>query len=174
MSTHDIIRLVVGVYLIGALALFGYLLMDKVKFVRRGKPEDRSDQIGRRIGIFFSEVLGQSKVRERLTAGWAHAMIFWGFLAFALATLDLLVKLAIGGDGFLVGGASVVLYVVDFFAFAILAGIAALAWRRFVVRPSYLTYYSVESAVVLGVIGFIALTHLMERYTGAPVAEYWG
>jgi Fe-S oxidoreductase len=174
MSTHDIIRLAVGVYLIGAFGLFLYLAWDKVKFVRRGKPEDRSDQVGKRIGIFFGEVLGQSKVRERLTAGWAHAMIFWGFIAFAAATLDLLAKLATGGDGFLLGPAAGFLYVVDFFAFAILAGIAALAWRRYVIRPPYLTYYSRESAVVLAVIGFIALTHIMERYTGAPAAEYWG
>lgn len=175
MSTHDLIRLLVGVYIVGALLLFGHLLTQKIRFVRRGRPEDRSDQIPRRIGIFFTEVIGQSKVRERLAAGWAHAMVFWGFLAFAVATLDLLWRLAVGGDGVLEAlGLTPFLVVVDGFAVAILAGVVALAVRRYVVRPTYLTYYSRESAVVLAVIALIALSHLGERYAGADLVEYFG
>jgi Fe-S oxidoreductase len=174
MSLHGIIRLLVGVYLVGALAIFARLLRDKIRFVRRGGPEDRSDHVGRRIGIFFTEVLGQSKVRQRLAAGWAHALVFWGFLAFAISTLNLLVKLITGGEGFLVPPADAFLTVVDAFAVAILVGIGVLAFRRFILRPSYLTYYTVESGIVLGVIGLIAVTHLGEHYSAGLVAEYWG
>jgi len=174
MSLHGIIRLLVGVYLVGALAIFARLLRDKIRFVRRGGPEDRSDHVGRRIGIFLTEVLGQSKVRQRLAAGWAHALVFWGFLAFAISTLNLLVKLITGGEGFLVPPADAFLTVVDAFAVAILVGIGVLAFRRFILRPSYLTYYTVESGIVLGVIGLIAVTHLGEHYSAGLVAEYWG
>ena len=73
MSLNDALRLFVGLYLIGALIVFGSLLAHKIAFVRRGGPEDRSDHPGQRVGIFFSEVIGQSKVPERLTAGWAAA-----------------------------------------------------------------------------------------------------
>ena len=159
----------------GALIVFGRLVADKIAFIRRGQPEDRSDQIGRRIGIFFTEVIGQTRVRERLTAGWAHALIFWGFLVFAISTLDLLGRLAVEGEGFLHSG---VLgwfpSVVDAFAFLILLGIVALAVRRYVLRPSYLTYHSKESAVVLGIIGVIALTHLGERYLTGMTSTYFG
>ncbi|MEJ2538392.1 MAG: heterodisulfide reductase-related iron-sulfur binding cluster [Gemmatimonadota bacterium] len=175
MSLHDALRLFVGLYLIGALALFGRLVAHKVAFVRRGGPEDRSDQVGRRVGIFFSEVLGQSKVRERLTAGWAHAFVFWGFLVFTVSTLSLIQELVTGRDGFLhLAAFSWFAPVVDLFAFLIVAGIAILAFRRFVVRPSYLTYHSMESAVVLGVIGLIALTHLGERFLADPASTYFG
>ncbi|UCC26417.1 MAG: (Fe-S)-binding protein [Gemmatimonadales bacterium] len=175
MSPQDVIRIAVAVYLAGALVVFARLVSDKIRFVREGGPEDRSDHIGRRIGIFFTEVIGQSKVRRRLTAGWAHAFIFWGFLVFAISTLNLLQGLATGEEGFL--HLAVMGWfppVVDVFAFLILVGIVTLAIRRFVVRPSYLTYHSSESAIVLAVIGLIALTHLGERYLGDPAAVYSG
>ncbi|MFO7769504.1 MAG: 4Fe-4S dicluster domain-containing protein [bacterium] len=174
MSPHEIVRLIAGIYLIGALAVFGALLADKVRFVMRGKPESRSDRIGQRVWIFFSEVLGQSKVRRRLTAGWAHAAVFWGFLAFVVSTLHLIVKLVSGGEGFLVGPAAWFKVIVDVFAVAILVGIAVLAWRRYVTRPSYLTYHSRESGVVLALIAVIALTHILERTLGAPAGEFAG
>ncbi len=174
MSTSEIIRLVVGVYIVGALVVFGWLVASKIAFVRRGRSESRSDHIGRRIWIFISEVLFQSKVRRRLTAGWAHALVFWGFLAFAVSTVDLLVRLAVGGGGFLHGALGWVSPVVDVFAGLILLGIVVLAIRRYVVRPSYLTYHSPESAIVLALIAVIAITHLGERFMAAPMGTYMG
>ncbi|GMV06828.1 MAG: (Fe-S)-binding protein [Gemmatimonadota bacterium] len=174
MNSHAIIRILVALYLVGALVVFARLVLDKVGFVRRGKPEDRSDQIGRRIGLFFTEVIGQTRVRERVAAGWAHALIFWGFLAFAVSTLNLLWRLVAGGEGFLHGPLATIPWIVDVFAFLILLGIVVLAVRRYVVRPTYLTYHSIESGVVLGVIGVIALTHLGERYLAGDPSEYFG
>ncbi len=174
METHDVIRLLVGVYLIAALGLFGRLLSDKIDFIRRGRPEDRSDQLGRRVWIFISEVLGQTRVRERLAAGWAHALVFWGFIAFSVSTVDLLWRLAMEGEGFLVGPLGMIPWIVEIFAFLILLGIGVLAVRRYVVRPPYLTYHSLESAIVLAVIGVIAATYLGERYTEGMTAVYYG
>jgi Fe-S oxidoreductase len=174
MDTHGIVRLLVAVYLLGALLVFVRLVADKIAFVRRGQPEDRGDQIGRRVGLFFTEVLGQSRVRERLTAGWAHALIFWGFLAFVVSTLNLLWRLATGEEGFLHGALGWFPTVVDVFAVLILFGVVALGLRRYVARPSYLTYHSKESAVVLGVIGLIALTHIGERYLPGMTGTYFG
>lgn len=174
MTTHEIIRLLVIVYLVGATAVFARLVHDKVSFIRRGTDDDRSDRMGQRVWIFFSEVLGQSKVRERLTAGWAHAMVFWGFIAFSVATVDLLWRLFMGGDGFLHGPLAAVTGVVTVFAYLIIFGIAVLAIRRFVFRPSYLTYHGIESAIVLTVIGVIAATYLGEHYTTGLASTYWG
>ena len=174
MNSHAMIRIAVALYLVGALVVFARLVIDKVGFVRRGKPEDRTDNVGHRIGLFFTEVLGQTRVRERLTAGWAHALIFWGFLAFAISTVNLLWRLAAGGEGFLHGPLAGIPWVVDIFAFLILLGIVVLAVRRFILRPSYLTYHSIESGIVLGVIGVIALTHLGERYMSGDASEYFG
>jgi Fe-S oxidoreductase len=174
MDTHAIIRILVAIYLVGSLVVFGRLVADKIAFIRGGKPEHRGDHIGRRIGIFITEVLGQTKVRERLTAGWAHAFIFWGFLVFVLSTINLLWRLAVGGEGFLHGALGWFPSVVDVFAGLILVGIVALAVRRYILRPTYLTYHSSESAIVLAVIGLIALTHLGERYLAGMTGIYFG
>jgi len=174
MDTHAIIRILVAIYLVGSLVVFGRLVADKIAFIRGGKPEHRGDHIGRRIGLFFTEVLGQTKVRERLAAGWAHAFIFWGFLVFVLSTVNLLWRLATGGEGFLHGALGWFPPVVDVFAGLILVGIVALAVRRYILRPTYLTYHSSESAIVLAVIGLIALTHLGERYLGGMTGIYFG
>ena len=174
MSAQDIVRLVVAVYLVGALAVFTGLVAQKIAFIRRGRPESRGDQLGRRLWIFFSEVLGQSKVRERLTAGWAHALVFWGFLAFAVSTLNLLTTLAVGGEGFLHGPLGWFPPVVDVFAGLIVLGCVVLAVRRFVVKPEYLTYHSPESGVVLALIAVIALSHLGERYLDGVTGTYFG
>ena len=45
--------------------------------------------LGRRTWVFFWEVLCQGKViKERPAPGIAHAFVFWGFLAFALVSLN--------------------------------------------------------------------------------------
>ena len=174
MDTHTLLRILVALYLVGALFVFTRRVLAKIAFVRGGKPEKRSDRIGQRIGIFLSEVIGQSKVRKRLTAGWAHALIFWGFIAFMVSTVNLLWRLAAGGDGFLLGPLAAIPWLVDVFAILILLGIVILGVRRYGFRPDYLTYHTVESAIVLGVIGLIAFTHLGERYMAAPLSEYSG
>jgi Fe-S oxidoreductase len=174
MSAHDILRLFTALYVVGALALFARLLGEKVRFVCRGRSDPRWDHPGRRIVLFIIEVIGQNRVRQRPIAGWAHAFIFWGFLVFMVSTLNLLVRLAGGGGGFLTGVLGWFPSLVDLFALLILAGIVVLAVRRFLLRPDYLTYHSPESAIVLLMIGIIALTHLAERYAGEPAGEYFG
>ena len=174
MDTQAIIRLAVGLYVLATLVVFFRLVAGKIAFVRHGHPESRADHIGRRIAIFFIEVLGQTKVRRRLTAGWAHAMIFWGFLAFAISTLNLLDRLAVGGQGFLVGPLDWFDIVVDVFAALIILGCVVLAVRRYVVKPTYLTYHSHESGIVLAAIAVIAVTHLGERYLAGTTSTYFG
>ena len=45
--------------------------------------------VGKRVWKFFWEVLCQAKViKQRPLPGLAHAFVFWGFLAFALVTLN--------------------------------------------------------------------------------------
>ena len=49
----------------------------------------RGHNLGPRIWNFFWEVLCQAKViRQRPLPGLLHAFVFWGFLAFALVTLN--------------------------------------------------------------------------------------
>jgi Fe-S oxidoreductase len=119
--------------------------------------------VGRRVWAFVAEVLLQSKViRERPLPGIAHAFVFWGFLAFALVSLN---HFAVGlGYGFLdPAGAGGGFY----FAFAgvwaalVAVAIAGLFVRRFVVRPKWLgARLSAESGVIALLIFVLMATYL--------------
>jgi Fe-S oxidoreductase len=118
--------------------------------------------IGRRIVDFIWEVMLQGKViRQRPLPGFAHALVFWGFCAFALVTVN---HFAEGfGLGFLdradvfgrfyFGLAAV-------FAVMVAVGIAGLAVRRFVVRPKWLGPVSPESGTIALLIFLLMATYL--------------
>jgi Fe-S oxidoreductase len=119
--------------------------------------------IGKRVWTFVWEVLCQGKViKQRPLPGVAHAFVFWGFLAFALVSLN---HLATGLRlGFLQHTGFVGTF---YFGFAgVWAGLVAVSifglfWRRFVVRPRWLgAKVSVESGVIAGLILVLMVTYL--------------
>jgi Fe-S oxidoreductase len=64
--------------------------------------------------------------------------------------------------------------VVDVFAALIILACVILAVRRYLVRPTYLTYHSPESGIVLAAIAVIAATRLGERYLGGTLSTDFG
>ncbi|MGA1982303.1 MAG: (Fe-S)-binding protein [Acidobacteriaceae bacterium] len=119
--------------------------------------------IGRRVRDFVWEVLCQGKViRERPLPGLAHAFVFWGFLAFALVSLN---HLAVGLNlGFLPPGSLVGRFYFTFaaaWALLVAVSIAALFVRRFFVRPIWLgPQVSYESGVIALLIFLLMVTYL--------------
>jgi len=67
-----------------AILLFARAARGKVRLVRRGQPEDRTDHTGRRVTGLFGYVLFQRRLPKYKIAGLMHMLIFWGFLVFAL------------------------------------------------------------------------------------------
>ncbi|HTR34459.1 MAG TPA: (Fe-S)-binding protein [Bryobacteraceae bacterium] len=125
-------------------------------------PELSLRHMGRRVGQFLWEVMLQGKViRERPWAGLAHALVFWGFCAFALITVNhfaegvgLRVLSPNGGFGrFYFGFVAVV-------AIAVALAISALAFRRFVIRPKWLGPLSYESGLIALLIFLLMITYL--------------
>ena len=136
--------------------------------------------VGPRIGRFISEVLFQSKViRERPLPGFLHALVYWGFLAFGLETVD---HFARGyGTTFLGTGAFHQAFstFVAFFAFLVLIGILGLTYRRFVLRPKTLGKFSPTSLTVSAFISILMVTYLakyfgwVEEGTWAGQVNWW-
>jgi Fe-S oxidoreductase len=124
--------------------------------------------IARRIRDFVWEVLCQSKViRERPLPGIAHAFVFWGFLAFALVSLN---HLATGLHlGFLPPQSLIGRFYFTFaaiWALAVAISIAALFVRRFVARPIWLGQkVSYESGVIALLIFALMVTYLAAFFT---------
>jgi Fe-S oxidoreductase len=135
--------------------------------------------IGRRVWEFFWEVLCQSKViRQRPLPGLAHAFVFWGFLAFALVTMN---HVAVGlGHGFLQYiGAFGTFYIVfaGIWAVLVAVSISGLFVRRFLVRPRWLgDEVSVESGVIAGLIFLLMVSYLASFFvsdTSFAVRGLW-
>ena len=117
--------------------------------------------IGKRVRDFVWEVMLQAKViRERPLPGIAHALVFWGFCAFALITLN---HIAIGfGAGFL-PSRSFYFAFAAVFALAVAVSIAGLFIRRFLIRPKWLGEVSWESGAIALLIFILMTTFLRDR-----------
>jgi len=129
--------------------------------------------LGRRVWDFFWEVLCQGKViRQRPLPGLAHAFVFWGFLAFALVSLN---HFATGfGLGFLspqslLGGLYFLFAAI--WALLVAISIAGLFVRRFFVRPIWLgKKVSYESGFIAFLIFLLMVTYLAAYFVapGSP------
>lgn len=142
--------------------------------IRAAKPDPgfSLSPIGKRVGDFIGEVLLQTKViRQRPLPGIAHAFVFWGFLAFALVTLN---HFATGfGFPFLAPG-SLYFYFAAAFAIAVTISITGLFIRRFFVRPKWLgDKVSIESGVIAALIAILMATYLAAFYYGDSRTIWW-
>jgi Fe-S oxidoreductase len=145
----------------------------------RADPDFRFGPLSRRLWMFFSEVLCQSKViRERPLPGLAHAFVFWGFCAFALVTVNHIAA----GFGFPFLHRRTFFGTFYFwFAFAFAAccaiSIAALAFRRFIVRPPALGPLSPESGLIALLIFVLMVTYMpmwwVPENSAAGQALWW-
>jgi len=136
--------------------------------------------LGRRVWVFFWEVLCQGRVIEqRPLPGIAHAFVFWGFLAFALVSLNhFAVGLRLGflPPGSWVGGFYFVFAGV--WALLVAVSIAGLFVRRFFVRPVWLgKKVSYESGFISFLIFLLMVTYLGAFFAaeGSPAlkALWW-
>src|ERR1700733_7709725 len=136
-------------------------------FTARKDPDFHIAPIGKRIWDFFWEVLCQAKViKERPLPGLAHAFVFWGFLAFALVSLNHFASGfrlgfldADGPIGSLIGG--FYFWFAAVFAALVAVSIAGLFVRRFFVRPIWLgRKVSYESGVIAFLIFALMVTYL--------------
>ena len=149
--------------MVASIWLFLRAVVFRYRLLRLGKSEPRLDRIGRRLLNFSLNVFFQKSVFERPLPGLMHALVFWGFLAFLLATINHV------GEGLSEGfsiffGARIGDYywgLVELFALLVLIGILALAFRRYVLKPDCLTLPSTESAVIIVLITSLMATYLL-------------
>jgi Fe-S oxidoreductase len=135
-----------------------------VQRILKARP-DTDFQLGSipvRLRKFVWEVLCQAKViRERPLPGLAHAFVFWGFCAFGLVTIN---HIASGyGLGFLHHDTffgAFYFWFAFLFAACCAASIAALAFRRFVIRPKWLGPVSYESGIIAALIFVLMVTYM--------------
>jgi len=126
-------------------------------------PDLSLGRLGQRTITFVWEVLLQGKViRQRPLPGIAHALVFWGFCAFALVSINhfaqgfgvLLIPRESAFGGVYFGFVAIV-------AIATAVGIVGLTIRRFLIRPRWLGPLSLESGVIALLIFVLMGTFLL-------------
>ena len=137
-----------------------------VQIIRSSRPEAgfRLNDLPPRVGKFLWEVMLQGKViRDRPLPGVAHALVFWGFCAFVLVTLN---HFAEAYGLVLISRESafgrIYFGLVAVFAAAVAVSIAALAARRFLVRPIWLGKVAPESGFIALLIFILMVTYLAD------------
>lgn len=170
-------RVVFALILAAGGAGFAYRFRRVAAIVAGSKPDGDAGwrPLGRRLARFLREVAFQEKViRERPLPGLAHAVVFWGFCAFALVTVDHLLR----GFGWRLldpAGSFGRAYfgLAAGFAVAVSVSIVGLAARRFLVHPRWLGAVSAESGVIALLILTLMLTYLAEYLGYGGHAVWW-
>jgi len=161
METALLVVLLAG-SLYGFWRRFGPVLRNILR--SRTDPDFRLSSLGKRVWVFVSEVMFQTKViRERPLPGIAHAFVFWGFCAFALVTIDH-IGTGLGAPLLDRSGSFGRIYfaMAALFAVAVSVSIAGLAARRFLAQPRWLGRVSPESGVIALLIFILMITYLAD------------
>ena len=143
------------------------LLMQRVQ----GKASITLNRIPERIKVLITDVLLQSNVRRKRWPGWAHTLIFFGFLAVQPHSLEWMIRGVF--PGFHVADIAprlfgIYLFVADILAFLVLIGLGYALFRRLIVKPSYLTDGIDARLIILFTAVIIITFHLINAFLMIP------
>jgi hypothetical protein len=136
MDTYSWIKsILMAIAIVAAFGIFFarvkqlFLLMRSVS----GDAGLKLDRVGERVKVLVTDVLGQSNVRRKPLAGWAHTLIFFGFLAVQPHSLELMIQGVF--PAFHLAFLSAALYgaylfAADILAFPVLVGLGYALYRR--------------------------------------------
>jgi len=167
------LRLILGLAMtVIALAVAGRRVWWLTRLIRSGQPtKGRTDEFGRRLRAHLLEVFGQRRLLKRSIPGIAHFLTFWGFLILGLTIIE--AWGALFDPDFhipLIGRWAVVGFLEDFFALAVLVGLASFTVIRIRQAPSRLKrrsrFYGSHTGpawVILGMISAVVITLLVYR-----------
>ena len=138
-ANDSIIGILVFLLVIGvSFFLFGRRVAPLVKLISQGKPEMRTDQPLRRVGLFFVGWVFQKRLFRKLVPGTIHALLFWSFL---LVNVGVLYSIFYGmfPIGLPIISSRPVAFIVDTFLVAVLLTLVYFGIRRLFIKPRYLT-----------------------------------
>lgn len=118
--------------------------------------------LGRRLYYVIRNVFLQAKLFKELSGGIMHALMFWGFIAFAGYSLSFFYTGIFPGKTLIPPGAfaDAVFFTVDILAIILLADVIYSVLRRWVIKiPRYQGYNGFEASFILFLIGTLMVTY---------------
>lgn len=157
-------NLIFWLVFIAAASVFGRSVWKLRQYLRFAQPDNRFDNLGRRVRQMLTVGLLQTKILRDPKAGLIHVSIFWGFLVLLAAAAEAVLEglhpaLNLNWLGPIYSLSTIATDV--FCALIIVATIAAL-WRRYITRVKRLQVADdrIEAAVILLTI-FAIVTSLL-------------
>jgi Fe-S oxidoreductase len=156
---------------IGA-AFFSYNAQRLVRYLRIAGGGSRLNDIPRRVWNLLTIGFAQTKILRDPVAGPLHALVFWGFIVLQVGAIEILVQGVVRGFsygnflpaplhwGFLLSQ--------ELTAGAVLVAVAALLYRRIVVRPKRLQgdrVHSGDAILILAMIAALMVTLMLVSAT---------
>ncbi len=168
-------RLLLALLVLASAAWFFKDLAVKVRHIRAGRSDrNRTDRLGRRVWRVVKEVVFQTKVvGGRKVAGTFHALVFLGFVAFALETLDHFLEpfgVPVLHALFGAGGTLVFQRLLAVAAVGVMIGIGGLFVRRFFF-PKYSPDPKSYSSGVVAVMIFLLMATYLWGLQPEPAGE---
>ena len=164
-------RIVLTGLTIGTFIRFFFEIWRRLIIVRKGSGTFSLDRLPERLIRVVKEVIFHMRViGGRIWPGIMHAFVFWGFIVFALVTLD---HFALGfGFPFLKGNIyHVYSWIAILFAICVIFGIVALTFRRFILRPESLGKPSPSSGFVAFLIFLLMVTYIYGETNPPPFLD---
>ncbi len=167
-------KLLMALVLAAALGLFTRRALQLLALLRLGKPEQRWDNIGARIGRELRVVWSQQKLLQWPFPGIMHALIFWGFVILFTTIVEAFGSAYSASFALpLVGHWGPLAALQDTFAGLVLVGIAMAFYIRKVLRPGrFRGSHLREADQILIAISCIMLTVIGLRATGIALGRF--
>lgn len=159
----------------GAMGVLVYGFMQRLKVYRQGKPIDRFDNVGERLGQALSAVVLQTKVIRVRWPGLAHGIFLWGFGILFIGTLLIMGQAdftdLLFGVKFLKGTFyKLFSLVLDIAGLAALVMMGSMAVRRYIFKPEGLET-SRDDALMHGLLFIILATGFVIEGARMAVSE---
>ncbi len=150
-----------------AVVVMGLGFRERLALWRKGKPLERFDHPRQRLVTFIIDTFSQRKVLKAKQGGLPHGLLFWGFLLLFIGTVLVMLQADLFAPFFsvnLLSGDFYRLYslVLDLAGLIVMLALAALAVRRFIIRPSGLETSAADVAIHLLLFAILFTGFLVE------------
>jgi Fe-S oxidoreductase/nitrate reductase gamma subunit len=165
---------VVYLCMLVSFGLLGWALYRNLRLWRQGRPENRFNELGRRLKAMLIQGLGQHKTLRESTPGVLHFLMYSGFIVLFIGTLMIAVQEDLGIH--FLQGPFYLFYslTLDVFGLLCLVGVGGLTYRRYVVQPTGLDNRREDLIILLWFIVVLGSGFLVEaaRIGGTELRQH--
>ena len=158
--------LIFSVVFFGAVGFFIYSIKNFLSYLKLAKPENRLNDISKRLSNTFQVAFLQTKLLRSKLAGILHLCIYWGFVVLLFVVVESIIEGFFPDFTFAFLGPfyNVLTFLQDFFGALVLVTVIFSLFRRYIGTPKRLKEADASSKLdatfILVLIGLVMVTML--------------